>query len=469
MSTPWPLVVPATLATLLVAPQASAEPTESSRLLFGTPVKEVEPLSEAERTRRVEDFQQMLDDNGWVRIGDQVRPMGADGGFAQPPSPLGDWTTPPHRSTIFLNFFGATLNPGNNATLNLSPCVNSELEYPGFTGTEQQALAMLQVFEQQMAPYGVRLAYEERPPDHLPYAMVMMGGTPSLLGLPNGVLGVSCSNDCGDFWWRDLTFAFTDSVGNNNADELGTTALHEAAHAFGLAHIEGNDNVMFPFVNADVSWAQQCTPYNDATGGINCQPTHDEFCDGGAQNSNAELLAYFGENSPDVEPPVVQILSPADGSEYEVGDSLVVEADVTDNHEGFGWKLVIPEVGQEAPALQFETEWPLGGLPEGVYTLRVEAIDHDRNESFDEVTIYVGMEAPPEGEDTTGGEPPPGGTAGETGDLGTDDESTGGDPAQDGAAEGCSCRAPAGAPVSGWAAWMVALLGLGLRRRSARV
>lgn len=464
----------AVLSVCWVVPEASAGSGGEPRTLFGHPVKEVEPLSETERARRVEDFERGLAERGWVRIDDQVRPMGPDGGFAQPSDPVADWTTPPHRSTIFLNFFGDTLTSGTNAALNESPCImGGSLEYPGFSGTEQQALSMLQVFENQMAPYGIRFAYAERPPAHLPYAMVMMGGNPGLLGLPGGVLGVSCSSDCGDFWWRDLTFAFTDSVGNGNAEALGTTALHEAAHAFGLAHVDGSQHIMYPFVNTDVSWAEQCTPYNDSTGGINCQPTHNEFCGGGAQNSHAELLAYFGENTPDLDPPVVEILSPADGSEHEVGASLTVEAEITDNHEGVGWKLVLPEVGQEAVAFGFEKQWPLGNLPQGTYTLRVEAIDHDRNEAFDEVTIYVGVDAPEPGEDTTAGEdttgsdddPLPGGTAGSTGEPSDDGSESSGSPDPDQMGdgdEGCGCRtSPTGMPAVG----LLVLLGLGLRRR----
>lgn len=340
----------------------------------------------------------------------------------QPTEPFSAWSTPPHRSTIFLNFFGTEqLSPGTNSALDESSCLQASMAWPGFGGTEQQALALIDVFETKMAPYGVRLAYEERPPSHLPFAMVMMGGSPQMLGLGNGVLGVSCSSDCGDFWWRDTTFAFTDAINPNNAEILGTTALHEAAHAFGLAHIDDETKVMNPFVSSgDVDWATECTPYNDATGGINCQPTHDEFCGGGAQNSHAELLAYFGENSPDLEAPLVEILSPADGVELEVGASVTVEAEISDNHEGVGWKLVIPEVEQEAVAYAFEKSWPLGGLPEGVYTLRVEAIDHERNESFDEVTIYVGVPAP-NGSDTSGTA-----SAGESSTAGANDSESGG-------------------------------------------
>jgi len=444
--------------------------------LFGKPVFRPEPPDEAELQQRHDQFEQMLSERGWVQIEDQVLPASPDGGFAQPTEPFGVWSTPPHRATIFLNFFGTEqLNPGTNSALDESSCLQASMPWPGFGGTEQQALALIDVFETKMAPYGVRLAYEERPPSHLPYAMVMMGGSPQLLGLGNGVLGVSCSSDCGDFWWRDTTFAFTDAINPDNAEILGTTALHEAAHAFGLAHIDDDTKIMNPFVGSgDVEWEQTCTPYNDATGGINCQATHDEFCGGGAQNSHAELLAYFGENSPDLEAPLVEILSPADGIELEVGASVTVEAEITDNHEGFGWKLVIPEVGQEAVAYAFEKSWPLGGLPEGVYTLRVEAIDHERNESFDEVTIYVGMSAPVD-PDTSGGMPGASSSDGvdesESGDGSDDVDGSGGagtdgGAAEDGAPEGCACTTSAAATP--W--WSLALSLLMLpRRRRARL
>lgn len=121
-------------------------------------------------------------------------------------------------------------------------------------------------------------------------------------------------------------------------------------------------------------------------------------------------------------------------------------------------------------------EWPLGGLPEGVYTLRVEAIDHDRNESSAEVTIYVGVDAPEPGEDSTGGEGTTGsddavdGTAGSSGEPSDDDEpevSTtipGPDQMDDGG-EGCGCRtSPNRMPLRG----LLALLGLSPRRRRGR-
>ena len=447
------------------------------RSLFGQEVTQVAPLEEAQLQQRKADFEQMLQEKGWVQIGDQVRPAGPDGDFAQPPAPKGMLDAPPHRSTIFLNFFGAEgMSPGTNSDLDQSSCLNSVMDWPGFNGTEQQALALIEVFERNMEPYGVRIAYEERPPSHLPYAMVMMGGSPGMLGLSGGVLGVSCSSDCADQWWRDTTFAFTDAINPNNAATLGTTALHEAAHAFGMAHIDNPQRIMNPFVGgSEVTWANECTPYNAATGGINCQPTHALFCNGqDAQNSHAELLAYFGENSPDVEPPVVEILNPPDGMQLQPGDSVEVEVDVSDDHEGFGWRLVIPEVDQIAQAYTFQKKWQLSSLPEGVYTLRVEAMDHDRNEGSDEVTIYVGVEPDPaetggESEGDTEGDDSMGGT--DSGDAGTDGVDSGGSDTDATSAdltepdpEGCACTS--GGRGSKNPLWMMlGLLPLVFRRR----
>jgi MYXO-CTERM domain-containing protein len=451
-----------------ITPGEIADPT-----LFGRQVSRVEPLSEAETEARRAAFVEGLEERGLVQIGDQVRPMDATGGFAQPIEPQAAWASPAHRSTIFLNFFGATLTNGTNAALDESTCVNGTIDWPGFTGNQQQALALIQVFENQMAPYGVRIAYEERPPAHLPYAMVMMGGTPQMLGLGGSVLGVSCSSDCGDQWWRDTTFAFTDNINPNNPDVLGTTALHEAAHAFGLAHIDDATKIMNPYVgNADVTWASACTPYNDATGGINCQSTHREFCDGqDAQNTDAELMAYFGPNSLDTEPPVVDILSPADGTEVEIGGAIDVEVDVYDDHEGIGWKLVIVEAGIEDVAYTFQKKWHLGNLPQGVYTVRVEAIDHERNEGSDEVKIYVGESAPivdpddPESDDSGGEEPDP--TAGSDDDSAMTDPDGDTDPGlDDPEAQGCGCVTSGPTPTR-WGLWSMLLLGLGLRRRRA--
>jgi hypothetical protein len=343
------------------------------------------------------------------------------------------------------------------------------IEYPAYVGSEATALAVIQVFENAMDPYAVRIAYDLVPPAHLPYSMVMMGGSPEDLGMMGGILGVSCSSDCGDTWWRDTTFAFTEESGN--ASTLGNTALQEAAHAFGLDHIDGADHIMYPFAGSGTkTWAAACTPYNDATGGISCTFVHDEFCgeNGGMQNDDAELLAFFGPDAPDVQPPMVTILEPADGTMIPSGGGFTVRTEVTDDHEGFGWRLrVVPPAGDEqiVNAYQFETEWALSGLPDGLYEIHVEAIDHDRNEGAATVTVQVGegggttsattavdtTDATSVGPESTGDDDS-GGTIGMTGDDGPP-------------SKGCGCTS-AGARAVAIAPLLV--LPLARRRRAGR-
>jgi len=469
-----PLVV---LSALLAASHAAAE---GPRRLFGQPVVEAPELTEEELQERRVRFEAMLEEKGLEVHGDVVGPPALFAPGPPQPAPAADWSFPPHRATIFLNFFGGEMTNGSNSALMESTCIPSKFNYPAFTGTEAQALAIIETFESLLAPYGVRVAYEKAPPPELPYAMVMMGGKPGDIGMSTGILGVSCSSDCGDRWWRDTTLAFTAAAQPSQTNTLSTTALHEAAHAFGLAHIDTAFNspfVMHPYVdNSERIWGDGCEEYNDATGSINCQSTHDVWCGGGAQNTHAELMAYFGANGPDTEPPVVEVLSPADGLELDVGADVEVEAKVSDNHDGVGWKIMIYKddvLVDERPAFKFETKWFLSGLPSGVFKLRVQAIDHDRNLGADEVVLYVGVEAPSattsgdgSGSDTSSGAPTgsgesDGASGGSVSGDGSDD--SGAATGQDGTGEdGCSCltrdrQAP-----------LAALLVLGLVRRRAR-
>ncbi|MBL9101574.1 MAG: hypothetical protein JNL82_11485 [Myxococcales bacterium] len=450
--------------------------------LFGQPVAPSRELSEAERDERRRQFDAMLETRGLERHGDVVGPRELFAPSEPNPATQAEWDYPPHRTTIFLNFFGGEMSGGTNSALMESTCIPSnKFDYPGFSGTEAQALAIIETFVNLLEPYGVRVAYEKAPPPELPYAMVMMGGTPDLVGLPNGVLGVSCSSDCGDRWWRDTTLAFTAAASPNQTNTLSTTALHEAAHAFGLAHIDTSQNsplVMHPYVdNSPKVWGDQCEEYNAATGGINCQSTHDYWCPGGAQNTHAELLAYFGPNGPDTEPPLVEILAPEDGLELEAGASVDLEVAVTDNHDGAGWKLMVYKddvLAQEQPTFNFQTKWALSGLPTGTYRLRVEGIDHDRNVGADEVTLYVGVEAPMPGSSSGDDPTTSGGTTDDTGSVptgsagGTGQGEGGGSssttmPNEEGE-DGCSCL------VSGRTApaltWAVLFAGFVRRRKS---
>ncbi len=479
-------------AVLLFAPVTAIAATDAEpeqRTLFGQPVNEPEEMTQAEIEARAEGFRALLERQGQVLKGNQVLPKSAlEPELAQPTQPALAWDEPVHRATTFLNFFGGPLSNGGNASEGESPCVQGKVDYPGFKGGEQAALAIIQVFKDAAAPFGLRIAFDEVPPKHLPYSQVMMGGKPQIIGLPNGVLGVACNLDCGDGWWRDTTFAFTEET--SNVGILATTALQEAAHAWGLDHIDGQNNIMYPYATPGSKvWADSCTPYNDATGGIGCQYIHEKFCPEGSQNDVAELSAYFGPDSPDTVPPTVVMMEPTEGQQYKAGDTVHIEVEVGDDYEGFGWRLMVPELGQEQPVYNGQKVWDLPVPPKGSYTIRVEAIDHDRNVGFAEAKIFV--DTVPGEENTTGDTPTTSAsdssdsndsgdadpTAGESADA-----SSAGDESSDGASsitatagdsedtgmatgedKGCGCRSTG---AGGSAAWLLLFAGaLGLRRR----
>lgn len=469
----WPVALGLALAFALPS-GARAEADSSGPTLFGHPVNVPEPLDADEVARRKAAFEQHLRDNELVFVGDRVMPKAQLSGGGQPQHGL--VADDPHYATIFLNFFGGMLTSGTNASEMQSGCINGTVDYPGYSGSEADALAIIQVFENAMEPYAVRVAYEDYPPQHLPYSMVMMGGTPAVVGQEAGTLGVSCSSDCGDVWWRDTTLAFTEQSGNPTT--LGNTALQEAAHAFGLDHIDGDQHIMYPFATlGNKVWSSDCTPYNDATGPIGCQFVHEIFCPGGgAQNDDAELLAYFGPDAPDVQAPEVAITEPAPDTEVAAGSTVSVAAEVTDDHLGFGWRLrVVPPEGEEIilNAYQLETSWDLNfaGQPDGAYEIWVEAVDHDGNEGSSMVTVYVGVAPPIPGTDESGGDGTGDGTGMATTGGGADDGSGGDDggtsdtaPLMDGGGgESCECRTgDRGAP----GAWLLLpfLAAVGRRR-----
>ena len=382
-----------------------------------------------------------------------------DRAAAAAPQPA--WTAPPHRHTVYLNFVGGTFNWGDNAAEGTTACSINEIKLAGFTGTEKAALAIVDLFKEKMAPFGVRVVYENAPPRYLPYSMVVFSGEISSL---------VCATDCGDDQWRDTTFI--EAKGFKPASEIAYSALKLASFTWGLDYVADLDNIKgWGASNGDLNWGDTCT---DLSKEVNpsCPTTHAEFCPPGQQNATAELMAIFGPNTPDTEPPTVKLLSPADGATLPVGEPLVISADISDDHEGFGWHLVIPELGIDDPCYARKKEWTLKNVPEGTYTIRVEALDHDGNVGLDELSVHVGEVAAPTTGDETGGT----GSAGD-GSSSSSSSSSGGDDddsaaSATGSAEGdggCACRArSSGGPRGDGLIGLLGLAGLVLARRRAR-
>jgi hypothetical protein len=351
----------------------------------------------------------------------------------------------PRPATVFINYDGGHLSGGDDSALDQLSCINGGFDHPAFFGSRALADQVTEQVRAILAPFAVRVV-DERPPEHLPYTMVMMGGLPQSLGFPAGVGGYACVIDCGDALSRETVLVFAETI--REPRELAQTVVHEVAHSWGLDHVLASELIMNPTTSgAERMLGDGCTAL-DEPADADCLEQHAMFCDAPSmQDSVAELLAVRGPSEPDLAPPIVEIVSPRAGARVVPGELVRVEVVVDDDRPEFGWRLVVPELAWAARGSEAALELR---FPPGEHTVRVEAIDQAGNEATAEVRLMVGEGAGDDEPADVGGEsepsePEPDGQAAE------DDEASAG------------CRIAPGS--SSYA--IVALLLLALVRRRA--
>jgi uncharacterized protein (TIGR03382 family) len=303
----------------------------------------------------------------------------------------------PRRTTVFLDFGGGSIAPGSDASLGQASCVSAEFLYPMFLGSERASQIALAEARRLAAPFGVRVV-AERPPAHLPYTHVRVGGDPTTLGLEPKLNGLACDVDCDDASHRDTVFMFAEKwvssaalpeLGEEErAVQVGRIAMHEAGHAWGLEHAGATGSVMARFPSTGTpQFVEGCQALDLDYDRSECEAARERHCPAGQQDAHAELRALFGDGAPDVTPPHAAILWPPDGHVMRPGETLEVEVEVGDDHAGFGWMLEVPELGWEHVGREEQGTSLALVVPEGRWTLRLEVIDHDRNVGEAEVTF----------------------------------------------------------------------------------
>ncbi|MEM9462793.1 MAG: hypothetical protein AAGF11_52115 [Myxococcota bacterium] len=294
----------------------------------------------------------------------------------------------PRRTTVFLDFGGGPVGPGDDASLGQATCVGSEFLFPIFLGSERAADVARDEAQRLVAPYGVRVV-TQRPPPHLPYTHVRVGGAPEDLTLDSKLNGLACQVDCDDRSPRDTVFTFADkwldTAALTELDEyeravqVGRISIHEAAHAWGLEHAGASESLMARFPSAgQPQFVVGCQP-QDLDGESECPEVRTRYCPAGQQDADAELRALFGDGVPDTVAPTARIRWPPDGHVVEPGATVTVEVEVADDYEGFGWLLEVPQLDWQHIARDVEQTEVSLVVPAGRWTLRLEAIDHDRN------------------------------------------------------------------------------------------
>lgn len=373
---------------------------------------------------------------------------------------LGDGA-PPLRlgaKILYVNFDGGDMNDCGND----DPQGDCSTIFDGnvlpYSGDAAKRASVIQVIRSRVEDFGITVT--DLRPEAGDYDMEMVG---NWQGEMPGFAGIAPNIDCFDSSGGEVSFTLESS---GTADGIAEIVLQEAAHTWGLEHVNEGTDLLYPTTSgSNKTFVDEChkivsdTQLNESNG--YCNQVHTEFCDSGWQNSYRELLFVFGESIADTIAPTVVITSPADGDTVESSFQLVV--DIADDQSPVVVEMTITISGGALPGPVTDggayagpdaVPFPIDGLPDGEYTLRVEGLDESGNPASDEITVTV-QSASTDGTSTSATEPEgssggpvdPSGTAASADDgttpAGTDEggddtSSAGGGAVSD---AGCGCRA----------------------------
>ncbi len=343
---------------------------------------------------------------------------------------------------LYVNFDGAVLRRGcgNDSRYDCSTLADMFDGYVGpFVGGESRRVAIVQAVRKDLEPFGVRTVTQRPPPDP-GYTMVLYGD----LGVQT-FAGIAPYVDCGNLWPNDTSFAGAFQGANIGA----TIILQEAAHTWGLEHVNAPFDNLHPFVAANnPSFQDECHKIVANTdlvevGGV-CNLVHQLFCDAGNQNSYQELLYLFGPSVPDTSPPTVKIIHPPQDSFHVLPVTMQLTGEITDDLDPQYYTITVHRDGVELfKTTNYKLDITLKNPPVGEYVLDVTVRDQAGNSGQDRIRFTVLAE---------GSEDP---------DADGAPESASDEPDGD---ESSGCRV--GAPQRSDFAWLLALGWLARRRRA---
>ncbi len=282
-------------------------------------------------------------------------------------------------TTLFVNFEGAVLrgNCGNDARRDCSTLGYLFDDYVGpFNGGPNFEAAILDAVRADLSPFGVAVT-ARRPGDEVDYTMVLYGD----LG-DQSFAGVAPYIDCADQKKNDTSF----SRGFASPNTGSTVILQEAAHTWGLEHVNSREDILNPIAEGFApTFLDDCAKIVantnfDETPGV-CNRIHELFCDAGFQNSHQELLYLFGPPQPDLVAPRIELLSPRPDDVLEFPAVPEIRVRVEDDRHPQFYEVEIELEGQSIFADDLWGDFELAFVvPEpGVYPLRMRIADEAGN------------------------------------------------------------------------------------------
>jgi uncharacterized protein (TIGR03382 family) len=283
--------------------------------------------------------------------------------------------------TIYLNRRGATLTPGqNNSRTNTSSIVSKPSTVPPWGTSDAKWAETVACLHEIWAPFDVALT--DTDPGSTPHIEALFGGSPTDVGMPSGVGGVSpFAIDCGVIE-NAIVFAFTERL-PDNPRIVCEVMSQEIGHAYGLDHeLLASDPMTYLSFSGERSFRDQTA----ACGESQARP-----CGIGAtacranQNSVQLLRERLGEPGDDGSPPQLRIASPLANAVVDPGFTITANAD--DDVAAVTFFVDGDQVGAAiTPPYQLATDASL--LP-GDHTIVVEAADTRGNVSMAQVDVVV--------------------------------------------------------------------------------
>lgn len=408
------------------------------------------------------------------RIGADVRP------------PAGLFHEP---GVLFINFDGGQMQDCNGSDWPVDNCstIMNDLVLP-YSGNAASRAAVVQAMANDTADFAL-VVVGERPPADAEYDMVMVGNwDPAPEG---GFAGIAPTIDC----WNTSKGETSFSLDFGDAGTVAKIVGQEAAHVWGLEHVDSASDLLFPTIGgaADPSFEDECHQIVVIDGGItpstaNCPEMHAANCDlPDTQNGYRDLLMIFGPPGADLVPPTLEILAPLEGEAFASGTDFELVIRMIDDvppqlFEVYA-SIDVDAVGDQLGNPQWgpELTLPVDGLPDGEHFIRIDIADQQGNPATATVSFVIGVAPGDTGGGGSGGSSGAadsgghdGGSehapaAGSTGEgEGTDGPAPGDAGANGEADDGCGCRADGGSRPLGWVWTLVVFTPARRRRRWAR-
>jgi MYXO-CTERM domain-containing protein len=304
-----------------------------------------------------------------------------DGSHKLPHEIIRPKTGEAHR--LYLHFGGASIISGQDNPDTFSSFIPwSDSEIPAFDhadftvgtiDTREEVIDAIRRWVQYFYAHNDLEVVTVQPPEGSNYGVMVVGGGPGDLGQPTGVLGIS-PFDC-DKYDRNVSFTFSED--HRNMRILVQTIVHEAGHAYGLAHIANEAAIMNPSAsNGEVYWDSGTVPDGQA-------------CDGTGQQDSFEVLKEHLGVRTDTIPPWVEIYQP--GQDAIVPSSFESLVHGTDNVVLYSVEYFVDGASIAKETLP-EFTFGVANLPEGAHQLWAVGEDAHGN-TFVSLPIDVSVEA----------------------------------------------------------------------------